>query len=167
MNPSLIEQECAVNEVLNLVGKAKYDFEFEGPSQPEYSKKYPQFVQQFKEEYRNIAKWIQPNPKKHFLFEVMRSAENELTRQGQQQGLPVKRFGLQEGDLKTTVGRRNLFCHLARDRPEHIWISPTCGPWCQWSNLNMSKSAELRDKILQSRKENLWQISLSQVPSAV
>lgn len=65
--------------------------------------------------------------------------------------------------MKTTVGRRNLFCYLARDRPEHIWISPTCGPWCQWSNLNMSKSAELRDKILQHRKENIWQVSLSQV----
>ena len=97
------------------------------------------------------------------MFEVMCSEDSELTRQGLQQGLKVKRFGLKEGDLKTTIGRRNLFCHLARDRPEHLWISPTCGPWCQWSHLNMSKSAELRDKVLTSRKDHLWQVSLARV----
>ena len=44
MNPSLIEQERVVNEVFNLVGKAEYDFEFEGSSPQEYSKKHHQFV---------------------------------------------------------------------------------------------------------------------------
>ena len=104
---------------------------------------------------------IKPSPNKAFMFEIMCSKESELTRQGMQQGLTVKRFGLAEGDLRTKSGRRNLFCHLARDRPKHWWISPTCGPWCLRSNFNMSKNAELRQSILTQRKENIWQVSLS------
>ena len=56
-----------------------------------------------------------------------------------------------------------MFCHLARDRPEHIWISPTCGPWCLWSSFNMSKNAELRSSILSQRRENVWQVSLARM----
>lgn len=91
----------------------------------------------------------------------MCSPESELTRQGLQQGLQVKRFGKQEGDLSTTTGRRNVLCRLGMGRPEHIWISPTCGPWRQWSHLNMSKSASMCDAILRDRKNHIWQISLA------
>ena len=80
------------------------------------------------EEFEQISKIIRPRPKRHFLNEVMCSSESELTRQGIQQGLLVKRFGKQEGDLSTKVGRRNSLRHLAMDRPEHVWISPSCGP---------------------------------------
>lgn len=58
----------------------------------------------------------------------MCSDQSELTRQGTQQGLQVKRFGFKEGDLNTRAGRRNLFCHIAYERPEHLWISLACGP---------------------------------------
>ena len=88
----------------------------------------------------------------------MCSKESELTRQSLQQGLVAKRFGFsEEGDLSSTVGRRSLFCHLARDQPENLWISPTCGPWCHWSHLNMSKSAEHSRKEKATFGRSVWQ----------
>ena len=162
LNPARLEQVCnRHSEAVSSLGRKMFDFEFQGQKQPEYNRIYLSYLQQFRAEYQNIASIIKPSSKRAFMFEIMCSKESELTRQGMQQGLSVKRFGLAEGDLRTKTGRRNLFCHIAKDRPEHIWISPTCSPWCLWSNFNMSRNAELRKSILTQRKENIWQVSLA------
>lgn len=31
---------------------------------------------------------------------------------------------------------------IALHRPQHLWVSPTCGPWSSWSHLNSSRSEE-------------------------
>ena len=161
LSPSEIEHLCNLSQVISSLKDSKYDFEFAKGNQQAYNQICQQNMKMIQEEFEQISKIIRPRPKRHFLFEVMCSPESELTRQGIQQGLLVKRFGKQEGDLSTKVGRRNLLCHLAMDRPEHVWISPSCGPWCQWSHFNMSKSAELMNTILKDRKEHIWQISLA------
>ena len=143
LSPGKIESMCNQAEAHCFLGDPKYDFDFQKDNQPIYSRMCSKYLKQYQEEFNKIAQVIKPRTNKVFLFEVMCSEESELTRQSLQQGLAAKRFGFSEGDLSTTVGRRNLFCHLARDQPENLWISPTCGPWCQWSHLNMSKSAEL------------------------
>ena len=157
MNRAVIEQICHfMSEVACNLERAEFDFDFDDHQPQEYNRMCSQYLTKFREEF-------QPRPQRAFLFEIMCSKNSELTRQGAKQGLRVKRFGLEEGDLRTKVGRRNLFCHLARDRPEHVWISPTCGPWCQWSNLNKSKGAELRNKILANRRDSIWQLGLSRM----
>ena len=118
-------------------------------------------LRNFAQKFQKVLKVVKPKQQRSFLFEVMCSKESELTRQSLQQGLITKRFGYAEGDLSTEIGRRNLFCHLVRDNPKHVWISPTCGPWCRWSTLNMSKSDELCSAILQKRKDHVWQIAFA------
>ena len=94
---------------------------------------------------------------KHFerpgidLLEVYCSAESELTNQGIKAGLTVRRFGLRQGDLSTFVGRCALYDQLWKFRPRHVWLAPKCGPWSNWSRLNMGKSITLESKILQER----------------
>ena len=112
-----IEQMCNRSEARCFLGDPKYDFDFQKDSQPGYSRMCSKYLKQYQEEFNDIAQVIKPRPNKVFLFEVLCSKESELTRQSLQQGLSAKRFGLSEGDLSTTVGRRNLFCHLARDQP--------------------------------------------------
>lgn len=145
----------------DLSGKTENEYDFAKANQQAYDKICSQHLRTIQEEFQQISKVIKPSARRQFLFEVMCSPESELTRQGLQQGLQVKRFGKQEGDLSTTTGRRNVLCHLGMGRPEHIWISPTCGPWRQWSHLNMSKSASMCDAILRDRKNHIWQISLA------
>ena len=134
VNRAVIEQICHLSEVACNLEHAELDFDFDDRQPQEYNRMCSQYLAKFREEFQHIANVIKPHPQRAFLFEIMCSKDSELTRQGAKQGLQVKRFGLEDGDLRTKIGRRNLFCHLARDRPEHVWISPTCGPWCQWSN---------------------------------
>ena len=70
------------------------------------------------------------------VLEVFCGPQSELTKQTSQLGYRACRFGLQEGDLSTTVGRKLLFQKVITSRPQHLWYSPTCGPWCSWSHLN-------------------------------
>ena len=126
------ERVCSLGEVTNLIGTASVDFDFDEIHPQEYNRICQHYLRMFREEYAQVAKVIKPKPKKHFLFEVMCSKESELTRQGMQQGLLVKQFS-------TKAGRRNSFCHLASDRPKNIWITPTCGPWCQWSSYEQER----------------------------
>lgn len=60
----------------------------------------------------------------------------------------AKRFGLGEGDLSTSTGRRKLFQVLVRERPKDLWYSPVCAPWCKWSQFNALKSLALCEKVL-------------------
>ena len=124
LSPGEVERMCDQAEAHCFLGEPKYDFDFPKDSQPEYSRLCSKCLKQYQEEFNRIAQVIKPKPHKAFLFEVLCSKESELTRQSLQQGLSAKRFGLSEGDLSTTVGRRNMFCHLARDQPENLWVSP-------------------------------------------
>ena len=95
------------------------------------------------------------------LLEVMCGSQSELTKQCQLLGGRASRFGLSEGDLSKTDGRRKLFRELLVKNPTHLWFSPKCSPWCKFSNLNMSKSLEACETILKSREDSLWQVSLA------
>ena len=97
------------------------------------------------------------------LLEVMCSSNSELTQQVLQQFGSARRFGLSEGDLSQSESRKELFKILIKNRPRHVWYSPICGPWCQWSHLNMNKSIDGYHRILTQRSEALWQISLAVV----
>ena len=97
------------------------------------------------------------------LLEVMCSAQSELVRQAQHTGHRAQRFGLAEGDLSTKAGRQKLFQILVRHRPKNLWYSPVCGPWGSWSHLNMGKSLQGYQDVMDKRTSNLWQISLAVV----
>jgi hypothetical protein len=81
------------------------------------------------------------------LIEVFCSDQSTLTEQVNQLGGKALRFGLNQGDLQQSEGRKRLFEAICRHRPEHVWVSPTCKPWSKWSNLNQQKSLELWDRI--------------------
>ena len=102
-------------------------------------------------------------PKRLELVEVVCSPNSELTKQALQQSGLARRFGLSEGDLSQSNNRKELFRCLLIQRPRHLWYSPECGPWCQWSYLNKNKSIDGYHRILNQRSEALWQISLAVV----
>jgi len=74
------------------------------------------------------------------LVEIFCSSDSELTCQTNQLHGSAMRFGLAQGDLATPSGRKQLFETIVTHKPKHVWLSPTCGPWCSWSVLNESKS---------------------------
>ena len=94
------------------------------------------------------------------LVEVFCSPNSELTRQTNQLHGSAMRFVLAQGDLATPSGRRQLFETIVTYKPKHVWLSPTCGPWCSWSVLNESKSMMMFQNIQQLREEHLYQIAL-------
>ncbi len=102
-------------------------------------------------------------PKRLDLVEVMCSPNSELTKQVLLQSGQARRFGLSEGDLSQANNRKELFCTLIHHRPRHLWFSPECGPWCQWSHLNQNKSIDGYHRIVSQRSAALWQISLAVV----
>ena len=139
------------------------DFVFQSDSTGQsYSKIIQKQVKQFQKEHLDVFK-SQREAIRHRrldLLEVMCSSSSELTNQMMHLGGSAMRFGMSEGDLSTHTGRAKLFEIICKYRPKHLWFSPECGPWCLWSNLNMNKSLQLQEKVLEKRHENLWQISL-------
>ena len=101
-------------------------------------------------------------PKIQFV-EVFCGPNSELTKQMQNMNIRSRRFGLAEGDLSTVEGRNKLFEIIVRQKPEHVWFSPVCGPWSPWSHLNEKKSLEQFDKINLQRSQNLYQLALGVV----
>ena len=88
------------------------------------------------------------------------SDQSTLTEQVNQLGGKALRFGLNQGDLQQSEGRKRLLEAICRHRPEHVWVSPTCKPWSKWSNLNQQKSLELWDRIHAERRDMLSQVAL-------
>ena len=86
------------------------------------------------------------------LLEVYCSQDSQLTQQCLSQGLSAARFSLKQGDLSTITGRHVLYDTLWRLRPKHIWVAPTCKPWCCWNRLNAAKSEALAARIQQERQ---------------
>ena len=70
----------------------------------------------------------------------MCSEQSELSKQVIRVGGEAQRFGKAQGDLKTPDGRCRLFNAMVSQKPRHLWYSPECGPWWQWSDMNMGKS---------------------------
>ena len=81
------------------------------------------------------------------VLEVYCSEQSQLTHQGSQLGLVTARFGLRQGDLSTFKGRCALYEMIWTLRPQHIWVSPKCGPWSSWNRLNAQKSLKLAEQI--------------------
>ena len=120
-----------------------------------------QLIRQFTEELQHVANECQTTPgAKLNVLEVFCSSNSELTRQTGQLGHRAQRFGYDQGDLATVEGRRSLFQLLIQKQPDNVWISPTCGPWSSWNNLNASKSVESFDAIHGQRVQNLYQLAL-------
>lgn len=94
------------------------------------------------------------------VMEVFRSLDSSLTHQVEMQKGRSVRFGISQGDLQSSEGRRSLFESLCRHKPKHVWMSPECGPWPKWSNFNSQRSLEARDRIHQERTTKLVQVAL-------
>ena len=56
-----------------------------------------------------------------------------------------------------------LFETVVTKRPEHLWFSPSCGPWSGWSTLNGSRSIQAWDDLQNCRLKHLEQIALGVV----
>ena len=97
------------------------------------------------------------------LFEVFCGPSSQLSHQCQRLGFKAVRFGTEQCDLQTFEGRRFLFEQVLSQQPQHLWFSPTCGPWSAWSRLNETKSVALWDKIRHQRIEGLEQIALGTI----
>ena len=140
-----------------------YEFSQSSTTVPTFHKECQRLIHTIRKELSNVQQIIRPTGKKTKVFEIMCGADSELTRQCHNLGMSAKRFGLFSGDLSTIAGRRKLFAHLCAEQPEHVWYSPECGPWCRWSALNMSRSLEALQKVLDDRRQRLWQVALGVV----
>ena len=162
---SLRDQVSAECSLLNATSDT--DFDFVGPTdQTTFHRKIQHMIKVFQHELDDVQMMWQSRsctlPKLDVL-EVMCSDHSELVNQVLSCGGKAKRFGLSEGDLQTKSGRRKLFSTLIQHRPEHLWYSPECGPWGKFSNLNMGKSLQGLQQVMQRREQSVWQISLAVV----
>ena len=117
-------------------------------------------IQQITQELQSVLSRTRPMGKAYTLAEVFCSSRSPLTQQVNALGQKAIRFGYDQGDLATVEGRVALFTQIAVHRPEHVWFSPTCGPWSSWTNLNMSRSLEHFHEYQQKREDLLYQIAL-------
>ncbi len=104
-----------------------------------------------------------PRKKKHVLFEVFCGNQSQLTQQCRNIRGDAQRFCRERGDLQTVPGRLDLFTEMHQCQPEHIWFSPSCNPWCGFSNLNGSRSLQAWDELQAKRHDHLEQIALGVV----
>ena len=102
---------------------------------------------------------VSPHASEIDLLEVFCSSHSKLADQVTQLGGKSRRYGLDQGDLMTSEGRRDLFVILLKHRPRHVWLSPVCGPWSR-SNLNSQKSLPAWDQIHHERWSMLAQVAL-------
>ena len=100
------------------------------------------------------------NGQRIHLLEIFCGPNSELTRQTLQLRGSAMRCGLAQGDLSTAGGRQQLFEQIVKHQPKHIWVSPTCSPWCSWSVLNAGKSMSMFRHIQQQREDHLYQLAI-------
>ena len=162
-------QDGAVSDVVNALQASQVDLDFEFVAEHErksMTTECKRLIRQFEKELGEV--YAHHQLFRHYesridMLEVMCSAQSEITKQTNQLGGQSVRFGLAEGDLQQIENRRNLFHVLVKRKPRNVWMSPVCAPWCAWSHLNCSKSEELLVKIMENRKQNLWQLALAVV----
>ena len=126
---------------------------------------FRKLLRQYCKEYEEILQkhLCQKTNSKAKLFEVFCGPNSQLSHQCQRLGFKSVRFGTEQCDLQTFEGRRFLFEQLMIHQPDHLWFSPTCGPWSSWSRLNETKSPELWKCIQEQRLKGLEQIALGTV----
>ena len=129
-------------------------------------RRFVRLVEQYTEELDTV---IQANSKQSQtscrlnLLEVFCGPKSQLTHQVQQLGFKAERMGLEQCDLQSSEGRNMLFETVVSKRPEHLWFSPSCGPWSGWSTLNGSRSIQASDDLQNCRLKHLEQIALGVV----
>ena len=106
---------------------------------------------------------IKPDRMRCTLFEVFCGENSQLTNQCTRLHGQAFRFGLTQGNLQTVEGRKVLFQQLCEKKPEHIWFSPTCGPWSAWSQFNGQRSIAAWEDLLAQRLQQLEQVALGVV----
>ena len=94
------------------------------------------------------------------LLEIYCEENSRLTEVASQLGLKARRFTRADGDLRTQEGRDALWRLLVCERPRHVWMAPECGPWGNFSRLNMCRSSSTRDKIMSARAEQQTHLEL-------
>eukprot|EP00435_Cladocopium_sp_Y103_P001498 s4960_g1.t1 len=144
------------------------DFEFQHSQEfNSFKSKIQRFVRKFSNELKDVVQQIKADHRCKLpqldLLEVMCSGDSELTNQVRKLGGKAQRFGRVQGDLSTPEGRKRLFVMLVSQNPKHVWISPECGPWCQWSQFNMLRSLDGWEQVMNKREAQLWQIALAVV----
>ena len=122
--------------------------------------KFWNLVRKIEKELEDIQLHTRSLGKPIDVMEVFRSLDSSLTHQVEMQKGRSIRFGISQGDLQSSEGRRSLFESLCRHKPKHVWMSPECGPWPKWSNFNSQRSLEARDRIHQERTTKLVQVAL-------
>ena len=96
---------------------------------------------------------VEPIGKPIDVLEVYASPQSQLCHAIRQLGGNALRFTEEDGDLATLEGQKKLFQTIAKYRPEHIWMSPECRPYCKWNRFNMKRSLSLFAKITSEQQE--------------
>ena len=87
------------------------------------------------------------------LLEVYADPDSRLCTAVQAMGGKAMRFTMQDGDLSTYQGQVKLLRLIKAVRPKHVWMSPECRPYCNWSRFNEMRSVSLHEKINADRQE--------------
>eukprot|EP00435_Cladocopium_sp_Y103_P042518 s19_g11.t1 len=163
LNEILSSPWSPLDHILNA-GDWEYDFDHEANfthSINHCQQKFNQLVSQFTKEFEEVSqnRNLRQRPRMQVL-EIFCGPSSELTRQVNKLGFRAERHGMSEGDLATKIGRQKLFQTILECRPQHLWYSPTCGPWCAWSVLNESHSEASFARVQAQREEHLYQLAL-------
>ena len=105
--------------------------------------------------HKSVRPRLMPRGCRTLLLEIFAGAAI-LSHMAAEMGYPVSQPVdiLYDGtDLRKKEHRDMIDQQIEKDDPYLISMSPLCGPWCQWQELNMSKSEETANKIMEQRKE--------------
>ena len=105
--------------------------------------------------HKSVRPRLMPRGCRTLLLEIFAGAAI-LSHMASEMGYPVSQPVdiLYDGtDLRKKEHRDTIDQQIEKDDPYLISMSPLCGPWCQWQELNMSKSEETANKIMEQRKE--------------
>lgn len=116
------EQDMLIGDI--FAGQVDYVFESGPPHEKSYHQQCQRLVGIIRKELQSVQQIIRRSSKRTHLFEVMCASDSELARQCQNMGKHARRFGLQQADLSTPAGRKNLFAHLIAENPEHYGTPP-------------------------------------------
>ena len=94
------------------------------------------------------------------LLEVYCGPNSQITQQVLRLGGVAKRFTINDGDLGTTEGVQKLWLWIQLYEPRHIWLAPECKLYGKFSNLNMSRSLQDHDRVVQRRRDNRGHLTL-------
>lgn len=86
------------------------------------------------------------------LLEIYCMDNSRMTTVARQMGLKAMRFTKNMGDLQSEQGKKALWRILETCKPDHVWMAPECGPWGNFSRLNLCRGENTRAKILSDRK---------------